>query len=107
MACHFCYNAHVWAKESHTEEGSFDVGLHDGNDFSSSSIGCSGEKYQMRFNSGNGQACNIELCTWREGYGWLSVAKYFPKFCPECGRKLDEYDIFDRGAYFKRRPAKE
>jgi hypothetical protein len=103
MACHFCYNAYVWAKEPHDEDDYFDEGLHDNNDFSSCSIGYSGEKYQMYYNSGNGQACNIELCTWREGYGWLAVAKYFPKFCPECGRRLDEYDIDERGTLFKKK----
>jgi hypothetical protein len=102
MSCHFCFNAHVWAKLPH-EEDYFDEGLHDENDFSSCGIGCAESKYQMYFNSGNGQACNIELCTWHEGYGWSPVARYYPKFCPECGRELDEYQIDERGTSFKRK----
>ena len=107
MACHFCYNAHVWAKEAHTEEDYFDGGLHDGNDFSSCSIGTSNSKYQIHFNSGHGAACNIEVRRWNENTGWVGVAKYFPKYCPECGRKLDEYEIYDRGAYFKKHVTNE
>ena len=103
MSCHFCYNAHVWAKEPHDEEDYFDEGLHDENDGSSCGIGYSGPKYAMYFNSGMGQACNIETCTWNSETGWIPVAKYFPKFCPECGRKLDEYDVDKRGTTFKRK----
>ena len=98
--CHFCYNTHVWRKEPHDEEDYFDEGLHDDNDGSSCSIGKSGEKYQMYFNSGMGKPCNIEICTWIENYGWHHVGVYYPKFCPECGRPLNEYVIDERGTSF-------
>lgn len=102
MTCHFCYNAHVWAKEPHEDEDYFDNGLDDDNDGSSSGIGHSGEGYQMYFNSGMGVACNIEVCHWHEGYGWVPIAKYYPKFCPECGRELNEYFVDARGSSFKK-----
>jgi hypothetical protein len=54
------------------------------------------------YNSGMGRACNIEFRKWHEGYGWVSVGCYFPKFCPECGRPLDEYIIDERGTAYKR-----
>lgn len=103
MPCHFCYNAHVWAKEPHDDEDYFDGGLHDDNDGSSCGIGHSGTSYQIWFNSGMGMPCNIELSHWQEGYGWSPVAKYYPKFCPECGRKLDEYIIGERGGTYTKR----
>lgn len=103
MGCHFCYNAHVWAKESHNEEDYFNGGLHDDNDGSSCGIGYGVPNYQMYFNSGRGQACNIEICRWHCENGWIPIAKYFPKFCPECGRRLDEYRIDERGTTYQRK----
>ena len=101
MSCNFCYNAHVWAKEPHSEMDYFDGGLNDNNDGSTCSIGTSDAGYQMHFNSGMGKPCNIEVCTWFDGQGWLSIARYYPKYCPECGRKLDEYNIGPRGTIIK------
>ena len=100
--CHFCYNAHVWAKELKTEEDYFDEGLHDNNDGSSCSIGHSSEDFSIMFNSGMGRACNIEFRKWFEGYGWMAIGHYFPKFCPECGRPLNEYKIDERGTKYER-----
>ena len=108
MACKFCYNAYVWAKEPHKEEDYFDEGLHDSNDFSSITIGHGASKTQMYINSGNGEAVNIEVCRWTPGGyqghdGWVTVAKYYPKFCPECGRKLDEYEVGQKGTSFTKK----
>ena len=104
MSCHFCYNAHVWAKEPKTEEDYFDEGLNDSNDFGSSTIGVScslpnGSPHQIYINSGAGKATNIEVCEWYNGR-WHTVGVYYPKFCPECGRPLDEYTIDERGTTF-------
>lgn len=103
--CKFCYNAHVWAKEPHNEEDYFDEGLNDENDASSCTVGFGGSKTQMYINAGNGEAVNIEVCRWTEGGyrgqdGWVTIAKYYPKFCPECGRPLNEYTIDARGTKF-------
>lgn len=108
MSCSFCYNAQVWAKEPHNEEDYFDEGLHDNNDSSSATIGNKADGFQLFLNSGGGEAVNIELCQWKEqGYrgqpGWATVGIYYPKFCPECGRELNEYTISERGTKFTRK----
>lgn len=108
MSCSFCYNAHVWAKEPRAEEDYFDEGLHDNNDMSAATVGSITDGFQIFLNSGGGEAVNIELCQWKEhGYrgqpGWSTIGIYYPKFCPECGRKLDEYIINERGTKFTRK----
>lgn len=104
MSCHFCFNAHVWAKEPHIEEDYYESSLDNSNDFSSSTIGTTcglpnGYPHQIYLNSGGGKAINIEVCEWYYGR-WHTVGVYYPKFCPECGRKLDEYVIAERGTAF-------
>lgn len=103
MSCHFCYNAHVWAKEPKIEEDYFDEGLNDDNDGSSCNIGHCSKNFDMMFNSGMGRACNIEIRKWHEGYGWAPIGYYYPKFCPECGRELIEYLVEERGTSYKRK----
>ena len=102
MSCHFCYNAHVWAKELKTEENYFDEGLDDNNDGSSCSIGKSRDEFSIMFNSGMGKPCEIEFRNWFSGQ-WHTIGYYYPKFCPECGRPLDEYIIGERGQSFDRK----
>lgn len=106
--CPFCFNAHVWAKEPKTEEDYFDRGLDDTNDASSHTIGKSGSIHSMYINSGNGEPVSIEVCEWKKnGYrgndGYVTVSIYYPKYCPECGRKLDEYIIDERGTNYDTR----
>lgn len=102
MSCHFCFNAYVWAQEAHDELDFFDEGLDNSNDGSSSGIGHSAEGHQMYFNAGMGVPCNIETCEWGEDQRWHTVTRYYPKFCPECGRKLSEFFIDERGTTFER-----
>lgn len=102
MACHFCFNAHVWHALERADEDLFETPLTDENDASSVTIGSTDTGYQMYFNSGRGAACNIELMRWRPDYGWAPIARYFPKFCPECGRALTEYKVHDRGQSFSK-----
>ena len=103
MSCHFCYNAHVWASELDNTEDYFDEGLNDNNDGSSCGIGTACKGYQIWFNSGMGVPCNVEVGTWKESSGWVPIARYYPQFCPVCGRKLDEYIITERGVSFERK----
>lgn len=82
MACCMCLNARVVD------------GLTDHNDFSSIGIGKSCKGYSMFINAGNGVPVNIEVMAWNEKVQRnVTVAKYFPKYCPNCGRLLNEYQI--------------
>ena len=99
--CPFCFNAYVYAKMPKTEEEEyFDTGLDDTNDGSSSTIGHSAPDYQMYLNTGMGKATEIETCVWGPDNRWHPIAVYYPKYCPECGRKLDEYEIDERGTKY-------
>lgn len=102
--CPFCFNAYVYAKLPKTEEEEyFGTDLTDDNDGSSHGVGHSAPNYQMYFNSGMGRACNLEICRWHNESGWVPIAQYFPKFCPECGRELSEYEIDERGTKYDRK----
>lgn len=46
----------------------------------------------MMLRSGSGQPVSILFEEWSDSFGWSVVAKYQPKYCPECGRRLNEYD---------------
>lgn len=90
--CKFCFNARVYQPtEDELLTGST---LDDTNDSSSIVVGEHMRPYRsIMINSGNGEPLNIEFLEWastRER--WETVGKYYPKFCPECGRRLDEYD---------------
>ena len=106
--CYFCFNAYVDAELPRTEdELYFSDELTDDNDSVSHTVGNKTDGFQIFLNSGGGEPVNIELCQWREnGYrgqpGWNTIGIYYPKFCPECGIKLVEYEISDRGSSFKR-----
>jgi hypothetical protein len=59
-------------------------------------------QHRLYLNSGGGEAVNIEVCELYNGR-WHTVGKYYPKFCPECGRSLLEYEIDERGTLFKKK----
>ena len=105
--CPFCFNAHVYLKLPKTEDDYFDEGLHDHNDFSSHTIGDCPNGFQLYLNTGNGEATNVEVCQWISDLNglyhsgrWQTIAKYYPKYCPECGRNLDEFKVDERGKSF-------
>ena len=77
--CGFCVNARV------------DDDLTDNNDFSSLSVGFSANKYRTMISAGDGKPVRIETEKW-DGDHWSIIMRYYPKYCPECGRKLDEYE---------------
>lgn len=97
--CNFCFNAHVYDQIPKKEED-YENFLDDANDFSSCSIGSSDKYISLMLNTGHGEATNIEVRKWGKDSCWHSVAVYYPKYCPECGRKLDEYHVDERGRSF-------
>lgn len=78
--CDMCYNARL------------DDELTDDNDYSARSIGDSDSNYRMMLCAGNGKPLRIEIEKWVFAAGWCNIGRYFPKYCPECGRKIIEYE---------------
>ena len=72
----------------------YDECLTDNNDFSSHGVGHSPTpcRYDMMLNAGNGVPVNIEVRYHDNTHGWCTIMKYCPKYCPECGRRLNEYE---------------
>lgn len=86
VPCAKCYNAR------------FDSELTDENDFSSYTIGCVDEGFRMMYSTGYGKRPRIEFDKWsEENKQWLTVGKYFPRHCPECGREITEYPEVKNG----------
>jgi hypothetical protein len=49
----------------------------------------------MMLNKNPHEPLMIEVSRWNDKINpqqWQLVGYYYPKFCPECGRKIDEYD---------------
>lgn len=72
--------------------GRIDEDLTDDNDLSSFSIGKSQEGFRIMYTAGDGKPPRIEVQTWDEKVGWYNVGIYYPKFCPNCGREIKEYE---------------
>ena len=82
--CSFCFNARVSDDENLTDE----------NDLSCCTIGNSVKGHQLVILSGAGKPLRIISEVWSEkDQAYKDVAMYFPKYCPNCGRKLSEYDL--------------
>lgn len=82
ICCPKCFNARVDP----------DGELTDDNDFSSFSIGTSGRDYRIMYSSGYGKPPRLEVEKHDDKLGWTKVAEYRPKYCPECGREITEYE---------------
>lgn len=79
--CNMCCNARVEPE------------LYDNNDLSYYGIGKTAEGHSMFLGSGDGKPVRIEvMCKKSESHSRV-VAIYYPKYCPNCGRKLDEYEV--------------
>ena len=77
--CEYCLNA----------RSDPDCELDDSNDFGSMSIsGMSEDGFRIMFDGGAGMPPRLVIEQRRPEYGWVNIGKYFPKFCPECGRDL-------------------
>ena len=85
MGCRFCENNRTnpeWGLDE--EQCSYAMG-----------IGVADPSYRVMFVKDPYRPLLIEFGHWKSDLKppqWLAVAGYFPKYCPECGRKIDEYD---------------
>lgn len=80
-ACYMCNNALV------------DNDLTADNDFSAVGIGQCLGAYRIMLCSGGRLPVRIEVDVCDEKKGWYCVGSYLPRYCPNCGRKLDEYKL--------------
>ena len=77
--CYMCLNARV------------DDELTDSNDLSYCTVNYF-EGHRIVIRSGAGRPTAILAEEYSSTYGqWVTVNSYEPKFCPNCGRELDEY----------------
>ena len=92
--CKYCFNARIYKPTDEELMDPFATELTDENDSSSCSVGhCASRNRRFMINSGHGQPVNIEFEEWTEKMPeWHRVGIYYPKYCPECGRRLDEYE---------------
>ena len=79
--CYMCNNARV------------DDELTDYNDLSYVTVGKSGDGFRTIIGVGDGKPLRIETEMWHEKFErWIPVTRYHPHFCPNCGRKINEYE---------------
>lgn len=91
--CKYCFNARVYKPTDEELMDPFATELTDENDSSSCSVGQSSMGTRFMISSGYGEPVRIEIDKFLElRQEWVTVGKYYPKHCPECGRRLDEYD---------------
>ena len=91
--CKYCFNARVWEPTDEEIFNPYVTYLTDENDGSACGVGTRTNEHDMMICSGMGRPVRIEFRQWYDaGKYWITVGEYLPKFCPECGRRLDEYD---------------
>ena len=82
--CQMCFNARV------DDSGE----LTDDNDLSYLSVGSVDEGYRIMIRSGDGKPVSIIFeATNKDRNEMKVVGRYQPKFCPNCGRPLTEYEL--------------
>lgn len=77
-SCHMCNNARVSDASP------------DGNNLSYLAVGESVRPFQILFASGGGKPFRL-LVEFLIDKQWSTAAVYYPKYCPNCGRRLLEY----------------
>lgn len=85
MSCRFCENNRTNPEWELSEEQCFYA----------MTIGQSDKGTRIMFCKNPHKPLMIEISQWNEKFippQWQLVGYYYPKFCPECGRKIDEYD---------------
>lgn len=94
--CRFCFNSRIYQPAVDELIDPHITPLTDENDFSSRSVGeihPKDNKRSIMINSGGGKPLTIEFREWFDySKCWITVGEYYPKYCPECGRKLNEYE---------------
>ena len=91
--CKYCFNARIYEPTDEEIMSPYAIHLTDDNDSSSHSIGVYEKEKRFIISSGNGEPVRIEFEYWEPQWKqWLPIGKYYPKYCPECGRRLNEYD---------------
>ena len=78
--CDMCNNARIY--DDLTNE----------NDYSAISVGKSAKGNRIMFCSGDGKPLRIEFEKWNDKAGWGKISEYRPRYCPNCGRKIVEYN---------------
>lgn len=78
MACKMCINAHT------------DPDLTSDNDLSYFDVGKYEKSFRLMLRTGDGRPTGMLVEHLDEEIGWNTVGFYWPKFCPNCGRKLTE-----------------
>ena len=95
--CKYCFNARIYKPTEEELMNPFNTELTDENDYSSWSVGKSSivsKDRRFMISSGWGKPVRIEFDEWVPGLNqWTTVGVYYPKCCPECGRRLDEYEV--------------
>ena len=82
--CYMCDNARL--NNELTEE----------NDFSSCGIGEFDKGYRTMLSSVYGKPLRIEFERWNGAVKrWEECGIYYPKYCPNCGREIKEYESND------------
>ena len=95
--CKFCFNARVYKPTDEELMDPYATELTDENDFSSRGVDFSSTNVRFMISSGHGEPVRIEIDKWSDTLKeWTTVGKYYPKYCPECGRRLDEYNEYNR-----------
>ena len=91
--CNFCFNSRVYEPTEEELENPFATEFTDENDFSSISVGYSCNGHNLYLSSGAGKPMRFEVLAYNEKIRENQVVGlYSPKFCPECGRALTEYE---------------
>ena len=85
MGCRFCDNHRV----------NQDIEVSEELDFYYMAIGKFEKGHRAMIGKEPYRPLCIEFDFWRDDLKtpqWQLVGYYYPKYCPECGRKIDEYD---------------
>lgn len=92
--CRYCFNARVYEPTEKELIDPWSTELTDDNDLSYHGVGAAGntsKHTRIMIASGGGKSARVQFDAYL-GDGWDTYAEYYPKYCPECGRRLDEYD---------------